>query len=167
MSNGPENVWRGLRDAERFDRTRLSAPGLKSFHNITEAWGLSVRERCVLLGDPSDQTYRRWMRTVSAGTPITLSKDTLFRISAVLGIHKLLTNLFADHSTAMLWLKGPHQGLVFSGQSPLMLMLNGTQDNLLTVRRYLEAWPYGDQAAQSSPESVRPVTTQDIILRRN
>jgi hypothetical protein len=37
------------------------------------------------------------------------------------------------------WLRGPHQATVFGGQSPINLMVDGTQDSLLTVRRFLDA----------------------------
>lgn len=164
MSHDLETLWQGLRSVERLDRTRLSTPGLKAFHHITDAWDLSVRDRCILLGDPSTQTYQRWMRHISANSPVTLSKDTLIRISAVLGIHKLLTTLFTDQNTAMIWLKQAHQGLVFAGRSPLTLMLNGTQDDLLTVRRYLEAWPHGTPDQVSDSLGVSAVTQQDIVF---
>ena len=148
----------------RAERTRLSGPGLRAFHAIADGWGLRHRDRCILLGDPSVATYQRWIRKVSARTPIVLSKDTLIRISAILGIHKLLTCLFGEPREAMIWLKGAHMDIVFSGSSPLDLMLNGTQDDLLTVRRYLEAWPFGAKATPTVSSSFSAVEPQDIVF---
>lgn len=164
MANDPEKSWLRIEEAERIDRARLSGPGLRAFDEITEDWGLSVSERCVLLGDPSDRTYRLWMRRLSADTPTKLSEDILFRISIVLGIHKLLTNLFADHNTAMAWLKGRHRGAVFGGRPPLKLMLDGTQVDLLSVRRHLECWPHGSSGKSSGSISCEPVKPSDIIF---
>ena len=165
MSGKVEARISGALKSEPADRARLSTPGLHAFHVITEGWGLNFRDRCTLLGDPSVSTYRRWIKKVRTHTPISLPKDTLIRISAILGIHKLLTNLFAEPHEAMTWLKGTHNCVVFSGQSPLNLMLNGTQDDLLTVRRYLESWPFGANAASPIPSTFSAVKPQDIVFR--
>jgi hypothetical protein len=36
-------------------------------------------------------------------------------------------------------LRTPHAATVFGGRPPLELVISGTQDNLLTVRRFLDA----------------------------
>tara|TARA_R110002050_G_scaffold253251_1_gene391416 strand:+ start:848 stop:1351 length:504 start_codon:yes stop_codon:yes gene_type:complete len=147
------------------DRKQLSNSGLKAFHCITEGWGLSLKQRCTLLGDPALSTYRRWLVKIAKRETITLSKDTLIRISAILGIHKHLTNLFSEPSEALIWLKGTHNSLVFSALSPLGVMLNGTQDDLLTVRRYLETWPYSADSDPQLSAAFNPVKPEDIVFR--
>jgi hypothetical protein len=164
MSEDVEVQMRGASNTGTAERMKLSTPGLRAFHAITEGWGLGCRERCTLLGDPSVATYQRWMRKVGSNRSVTLSKDTLIRISAVLGIHKLLTSLFIDPREALTWLQGTHNDIVFAGQSPLNLMLNGTQDDLLTVRRYLEAWPFGANAASTVPAWFNAVKPEDIVF---
>ncbi|MEQ8286589.1 hypothetical protein [Thalassospira sp.] len=76
--------------------------------------------------------------------------------------HKLLTTLFPEPGAAVTWLTGPHEGFVFTGQSPLMLMLNGTQGDLFTVKRFLEVWPHSGQSHVSSSSALIPVTPLDI-----
>ncbi|WP_102783925.1 MbcA/ParS/Xre antitoxin family protein [Thalassospira sp. GB04J01] len=149
------------------DRKRLSGPGLRAFHSITDIWGLTHQQRCILLGDPAISTYRRWIVKTAKHEAITLSKDTLIRISAILGIHKQLTNLFVNPAEAMTWLQASHTGIVFSGLSPLEVMLLGTQDDLLTVRRYLDDWPYGPQGNAYTSTSFSPVKPEDLVFRES
>jgi hypothetical protein len=70
---------------------------------------------------------------------LTLDADVLTRISAVLGIHQALGILFPTEPERVDWLRGPHKATVFGGQPPLALVTSGSKDNLLTVRRFLDA----------------------------
>lgn len=166
MSDHGTDAIQGIASARTSvnDRKRLSGPGLRAFQSITDKWGLTLQQRCTLLGDPAISTYRRWITKTAKHEAITLSKDTLIRVSAILGIHKQLTNLFIDPDDAMTWLNGPHSGTVFSGLSPIEVMLHGTQDDLLTVRRYLDAWPHGSQGNIYPPTSFSPVKPEDIVF---
>ena len=67
---------------------------------------------------------------------ITLGVDILHRISAVLGIHQALGVLFETERDGVQWLQAPHGATVFGGKPPLDLVVSGTQDGLLTVRRF-------------------------------
>lgn len=60
------------------------------------------------------------------------------RISAVLGIHQGLGILLPTEQLGVEWLRTPHDAVVFGGQPPLDLVTSGTQDGLLTVRRFLD-----------------------------
>jgi len=129
-------------DVARFapaSRKRLSAPALRTFLAIADLWGLSEEERRLVLGYPSRSTYHNWARQAREHGEITLDVDVLTRISAVLGIHQALGILFATEREALDWLRGPHQALVFGGRPPLALVTSGSQDGLLTVRRFLDA----------------------------
>jgi uncharacterized protein (DUF2384 family) len=134
---GPDRV-----DATRFapaNRRRLSAPGLRTFLAIADLWHLTEEQRRLVLGLPSRSTYHNWAKTVREHRDIALGVDTLQRISAVLGIHQALGVLFENERDGIAWLRAPHAATVFGGRSPLDLVISGTQDGLLTVRRFLDA----------------------------
>src|SRR5438045_4181086 len=59
---------------------------LRTFFSIADAWKLSARESMTLLGLRSRSTYHVWKEGKSGA----LSRDTLERISYVLGIFKAL-----------------------------------------------------------------------------
>jgi hypothetical protein len=131
-----------LLDATRFqpaERRRLSAPALRTFLAIADLWGLNEEQRCLVLGMPSRSTYHGWARTAREHGELTLSVDVLLRISAVLGIHQALRILHATEQEGVAWLRRPHAATVFGGAPPLALVTSGTQDGLLTVRRFLDA----------------------------
>src|SRR5579872_3372523 len=133
---GPERL-----DAGRFEaanRQRLSAPALRTFLAIADLWGLTETERRLVLGLPARSTYHHWCRLARAHGRFTLDVDQLTRISAVLGIHQALGILFSSESEGVAWLRGPHNALCFGGQAPLELLTSGSQDALLTVRRFLD-----------------------------
>lgn len=121
------------------NRKRLSAPALRTFLTIADLWGLNEEERRLILGYPSRSTFHNWARQAREHGEITLDVDVLTRISAVLGIHQALGILFADERGGLDWLRGPHEALVFGGRPPLALITSGSQDGLLTVRRFLDA----------------------------
>mgnify|MGYP003624464857 CR=1 FL=1 len=144
-------------------RDQVSGPGLKAFLAITRAWGLTEKDQRILLGEPGRSTYFGWIKKAQNNQRLSLSLDTLLRISAVLGIHKALKILFVEEAEAMIWLKGPHHGQPFAGQAPLDVMLNGTQDDLMTVRRYLDAWRGGLDGGPSRENPIQPVRVEDIV----
>jgi uncharacterized protein (DUF2384 family) len=129
-------------DVTRFapaNRRRLSGPGLRAFLAIADLWGLTEEQRRLVLGLPPRSTYHNWARAVREHAEITLGVDTLQRISAVLGIHQALGVLFGSEREGVTWLHAPHAAAVFGGRPPLDLVASGTQDGLLTVRRFLDA----------------------------
>lgn len=129
-------------DLERYapaNRRRLSAPALRSFLAIADLWGLSEEERRLVLGYPSRSTYHHWAKLAREHHDITLDVDVLMRLSAVFGIHQALGVLHTQEHDGVAWLRGPHDGIVFAGLPPLALITSGSQDGLLTVRRFLDA----------------------------
>ena len=155
-------------DAKRFDtagRRRLSAPGLRTFLAISDLWGLTEEQRRLILGLPSRSTYHHWAKAAREHRDITLDVDVLLRISAVLGIHQALGVLFAREADQIAWLRGPHRALVFGGQPPLDLVTSGTQDGLLTVRRFLDAARGGLYMAPGAiDEGFKPYSDADIVF---
>jgi hypothetical protein len=137
VESGPERL-----DQSRFapaNRKRLSAPALRTFLAIADLWRLTEEERRLVLGLPSRSTFHNWVKLAREHGELTLSVDVLTRISAVLGIHQALGVLHASEREGVAWLRGPHDAVVFGGRPPLGLVTSGTQDGLLTVRRFLDA----------------------------
>ena len=129
-------------DLSRFEpanRRRLSAPTLRTFLAIADLWGLNEEQRRLMLGYPSRSTFHSWCKQAREHGSITLDVDVLTRISAVLGIHQALTVLFSEEREGVAWLRQPHEARIFGGRPPLTLAANGTQDGLMTVRRFLDA----------------------------
>jgi hypothetical protein len=120
------------------NRRRLSGPALRTFLAIADLWGLTETQRLLVLGYPSRSTYHGWCKQAREHGSVTLGVDALTRISAVLGIHQALQILFASERLGVDWLRGPQSGLPFAGQPPLALVISGSQDGLLTVRRFLD-----------------------------
>ncbi|BAJ82876.1 hypothetical protein ACMV_P1_00800 (plasmid) [Acidiphilium multivorum AIU301] len=129
-------------DQSRFspqNRRRLSAPGMRAFLAIADLWGLDEEQRLLILGCPTRSTFYRWAKIAREHGEMTLDVDTLTRISAVLGIHQALGILHLSEKEGVAWLKTPHGATVFGGRPPLALVTSGTQDGLMTVRRFLDA----------------------------
>ncbi len=142
-------------------RKRLSAPGLRTFLSIADHWGLSEAERLRVLGLPPRSTYHGWVAKVRAGQAITLSLDELMRLSAVLGIWKGVGLLFPRDRDGLAWLRAPNRALPFAGQSPMDLITAGSQDGILQVRRYLDAWRGGAAAPATADLALDPTPLSD------
>jgi hypothetical protein len=156
-------------EMERFapaNRKRLSAPALRTFLAIADLWGLTEEQRLLMLGYPSRSTYHNWAKQAREHGAFTLDVDTLTRISAVLGIHQALGVLFSDERAGVAWLRTPHQALVFSGHPPLDVATNGTQDGLMTVRRFLDGARGGLYMQPNIlDEAFTPYEDTDIVFR--
>jgi hypothetical protein len=127
---------------ERFSpeqRKRLSGPGMRTFLAIANLWGLNEEQRRLILGMPPRSTFHGWVKAAREHGALRLDLDTLLRISAVLGIHQALGVLFITEPEGIAWLRAPHAAPVFGGEPPLALLTSGTQDGLLSVRRFLDA----------------------------
>jgi hypothetical protein len=147
-------------------RRRLSAPALRTFLTIADLWRLNEEERRLILGYPSRSTFHNWTRQAREHQDITLDVDVLTRISAVFGIHQALGILHATEREGVAWLRGPHDGTVFGGKPPLELMTSGSQDGLLTVRRFLDAARGGQYMEPNAADAgFVPYDEADIVLR--
>lgn len=74
------------------EASRLSAPALRTFLRIADLWELSVAEQMTLLGVTDRPTFLKWHEDPN----VVLPRDTLERISCVLGIHKALQALLPE-----------------------------------------------------------------------
>jgi hypothetical protein len=133
---GPQQL-----DKARFaptNRRRLSPPALRTFLAIADLWDLTEEQRLLVLGYPSRSTYHNWCKQAREHGSFVLDVDVLTRISAVFGIHQALGILFPTERLGVEWLRAPHNAIVFGGRPPLNLVTSGSQDGLLTVRRFLD-----------------------------
>lgn len=117
------------------DRRSLSGPALRSFFRIAELWRLTVEEQMVLLGITARSTFFKWKK----GEASALPKDTLERISYLLGIYKALQILLPDQKAADDWVHKPNTAPPFGGRPALKRMLSGQVADLFVVRQYLDA----------------------------
>lgn len=116
--------------------TEMSAAGLRAFFNIARDWSLAIDEQIVLLGSPGRSTFFKWK---AAPGSARLSRDTLERLSLLLGIYKALQILLPDPASADTWIKRPNSAPPFGGASALARMLAGNVSDLVAVRQYLDA----------------------------
>lgn len=114
----------------------MSAAGLRAFGRIAAAWGLSVDEQLRLLGDPPRSTFFAWRK---APEKARLSRDTLERLSNILGIYQALQILLPQPAVADAWVRQPNGAAPFGGRPALERMLAGNVSDLNLVRRYLDA----------------------------
>lgn len=114
---------------------RLSGPALRTFFRMADAWKLSSEEARTLLGSPPRSTFYVWKKSGQA----SLGRDTLERISYLLGIYKALQILFPDPAAADNWLRKPNSAPLFAGKPALSRMLSGNVSDLYVVRQYLDA----------------------------
>lgn len=120
----------------QFDPHRVASAALQAFFSLSGSWKLSAREERSLLGAPPESTFFKWKAEKSAAR---LSRDTLERISYLLGIYKALNILLPSARSADEWLRKPNTAPLFNGQSALERMLAGSLIDLADVRRYLDA----------------------------
>src|SRR5687768_14673511 len=97
------------------DTKALSGPALRTFFRIAEAWGLSTDEQLTLLGEPARATFFNWKKSQD----VDLGRDTLERISYVVGIYKALQILLPDPVSADTWVRKPNKAPLFGGKSAL------------------------------------------------
>ncbi len=123
------------RSATEIDRRSLSGPALRAFFRIAVLWRLSVEDQMTLLGQTARSTFFKWKKNPNTVLP----KDTLERISYILGIYKALQLLLPDEQAADEWVKRPNAAAQFAGRTALDRMLSGQVADLYVVRQYLDA----------------------------
>jgi hypothetical protein len=116
--------------------TEMSAAGLRAFFNIARDWDLSADEQIVLLGSPGRSTFFKWKQDPPSAR---LGRDTLERLSLLLGIYKALQILLPQPASADTWIKRPNSAPPFGGRRALDRMLAGNISDLVAVRQYLDA----------------------------
>ena len=123
------------RPATALDRKGLSGPALRTVFRIAKIWSLSVDEQMTLLGVTARSTFFKWKK----GTNSVLPKDTLERISYILGVYKALQILLPDEKAVDEWVRRPNAAPLFNGRPALDRMLSGQVADLFVVWQYLDA----------------------------
>jgi hypothetical protein len=106
--------------------------GVEAFFKLAELWDLSVEEQIRLLGSPPRSTFFKWKKEGGA-----IPKDTLERISHLLGIYKALEILLPDPRAADTWISRAND--YFKGRSAKDVMLGGQVVDIYRVRQYIDA----------------------------
>jgi hypothetical protein len=121
--------------APKLDRRKQSPVALRAFFRIADLWKLTVDEQMKLLGLTTRSTFFNWQKDPDVSVP----RDTLERISYILGIYSALQILLPNDKAADGWIKRPNANPVFGGKSALDRMLSGQVADLYVVRQYLDA----------------------------
>ena len=114
----------------------MAAAAIRAFGNIAQACQLDTEAQLTLLGDPPRSTYYKWKKDPQSAH---LGRDTLERISYILGIYKALQILLPEPTAADAWVRKPNTAPLFGGKSALDRMLSGNVSDLYVVRQYLDA----------------------------
>jgi uncharacterized protein (DUF2384 family) len=122
--------------SEHPSATALSPAGLRTFFRIAGAWGLSLAEQRAALGNVAKQTLYNWRDHPESAR---LSDDQLDRLSYVLGIYKALHIIFTRPEQADSWIRRPNDAPPFGGKPAAATLFSGKMEDLMRVRRYLDA----------------------------
>lgn len=114
----------------------MSPAAIRAFDNIARLWKLDLDMQLILLGNPPRSTFYKWKKEPEAAR---LGRDTLERISYILGIYKALQILLPEPKVADGWIHKPNSASIFGGKSALQRMLSGNVSDLYVVRQYLDA----------------------------
>ena len=108
---------------------------LQAFFKIAKIWRLTDEEQLCILGQPDNETFDAWRREEGS----VVARDTLERVSYVLGIFQAINTLLPDKQIAADWVRSPNGAPIFGGASALDRMLAGNVSDLFVVRQYLDA----------------------------
>lgn len=125
--------------ATSYNEEKVGRAAFQAFLSISEKWKLTAEQQRVLLGDIPKSTYHLWKSQVLKAQNIKLAKDTLERISYILGIYKSLNILLSNPQAVNDWIHKPNDATLFGGKAALDKMLAGNVIDLADVRRFLDA----------------------------
>ncbi|MFB2765066.1 antitoxin Xre-like helix-turn-helix domain-containing protein [Marinobacter shengliensis] len=108
---------------------------LKGFFNICREWDCTQEEMMQMLGGVSRSTLAKYQKVPH----VKLSRDTLERISYILGIYKSLRVMYPTAERANLRIRLETSEPPFLGASALDFMALGSMKHLAETRRYFEA----------------------------
>jgi len=115
---------------------RLSGAALRLFVNVADLWNLSVTEQRTLLGGIAESTFFKYVKNPDSAR---LSRDSLDRVSHIVGIFKAINILLPRHESADSWIRRPNDAVLFKGRSALDYMVSGGLEHIAAVRHYLDA----------------------------
>ena len=114
-------------------RGRITGP-IKFVNKLLATWQLGAEKACILLGiEPSQLSY---VNAVLQGNETLTGRDAKDRIAHLFQIRQFLSTLFRDEAVENEWLREPQD--LLKGKVPMDLLLEGSMENLLLVREYVE-----------------------------
>lgn len=114
-------------------RGRVTGP-VKFVNQLLATWQLPPESACALLGfEPTRFTD---VNEVLQGYGTLTGRDVKDRIVHLIQIRTSLVALFRDETVENEWLREPRD--VLKGQAPIDLLLEGSMENLLLVKEYVE-----------------------------
>jgi hypothetical protein len=119
-----------------------STAGLRWLFERRERWGLTMDDLGTLLGGVRRRTLTDWQKRVNSSEQVDVSRDTMERISLLLGIHKALTLITPSGHERMAyeWFRQPIDLMGLRGESIRdYLLKKGSMDAIYYVRRNLDA----------------------------
>lgn len=133
-----QQALRDQRESYRLARrpfpTRITGP-VRFIGNLLRTWRLERRASAALLG--FEQTDLPYVYDVLDGRhALPAGRDIKDRIAYLFQIRRTLSGLFRDEEVENDWLREEHS--LLEDQSPLTLMLEGSMENLLLVKEYVE-----------------------------
>ena len=129
-----DTIGAGLNTETSTYQARLAGP-VQFFRNLLDTWELDSTNATVLLGMDSDDGS--FAQDLLAGRVPLRGRDAKDRIAYLYRIRKILSALFRDEKVENQWLRESHTML--GKRSPMDLMLDGSMENLLLVKEYVEA----------------------------
>lgn len=131
QSGGYYETWERL--TRQTSRERLTGP-VRFVLKLTEFWSLERYQVVGLLGfDLSDADY---VDAALDGLESFRGRDVRARIAYLYAIRATLRSLFRDLDVENEWLREPHS--LLNGKSPLALLSNGSVEDLLIVKEYVD-----------------------------
>ena len=124
-----------LKDMMLYQREpRLTGP-IQFLVSLLKTWGLNRTDAIPLLGmEEADWSY---VSDLLSGHAVLRGRDLKYRIAYLFRIRKTLSALFRDEKVENDWLRERHDAL--DGRTPIDCMLEGSMENLLLVKEYVEA----------------------------
>jgi hypothetical protein len=119
---------------------KIGRAALEVFFNISKKWNLNNGQQMCILGDIPKTTFYLWKKKIENKTEVILTKDTLERISYVMGIFKALNILLPTEESANRWIHQPNSAPLFNNHTALDKMLQGNVADLADIRRFLDAY---------------------------
>jgi len=116
-----------------YTAARLTGP-IQFIRKLVELWSLDDGAKTAVLG--FEQGDQRSVEALLAGRSSIRGRDLKDRITALVRIRTLLSNLFRDPDAERTWMRTPREE--FEGNSPLDLLRDGSMERLLELRQYVE-----------------------------
>lgn len=127
--------WSDGPTSKRLNHKRVLTGPILLLRKILTTWRLGEGQATRLLGlDPSDESY---VTGVLGGCQSLKGRDVNDRLAYLIQIRMALFAWFRDETVENDWLREVHVAL--DHQVPMDLLLEGSMENLLLVKEYVEA----------------------------